>query len=201
MDKKDIYVYKYGDGFYINLTNDCCNDCTFCVRNEGNAIDGHDLWLKCEPTAMEVIEQLNANDLAAAKEIVFCGYGECTYKIDTVIEVAKFIHSIGKKTRINTNGLGNSINNRDIVPQLLGNIDVVSISLNESDAIKYDEVSRSVYGLQAYGMILEFAELCVKAGIETIFTVVDCIPKEDIEICKNVAKSVGAKLRVRELIG
>ena len=45
--------------------------------------------------------------------------------------------------------------------------------------------------------MLDFACGCVKYGIKTILTVVDVIPKENIEKCAEIAKEVGAIFRVR----
>ena len=48
--------------------------------------------------------------------------------------------------------------------------------------------------------MIEFAKLCVSHGGNVVFSVVDCIGKEDIEKARGIADSVGAKLRVREMI-
>jgi len=107
------FVYRYGDNLYVNLTNKCCNDCTFCIRNNGDGIgDSGDLWLSREPSAQEVIDGIKKH--GEFNELVFCGYGEPTYKVAEMVEVAAFAHSLGKKTRLNTNGLGNLINKRDL---------------------------------------------------------------------------------------
>ena len=123
------FVYRYGDNLYINLTNKCCNDCDFCIRNNGDGIgESGNLWLSREPSADEVIALIESFD--NYDEIVFCGYGEPTYKTEIMIEVANFVHGKGKKTRLNTNGLGNLINGRNIVDDLKTAIDTMSISLN-----------------------------------------------------------------------
>ena len=73
------FVYRYGDNLYVNLTNKCCNDCTFCIRNNGDGIgDSGDLWLSREPSSDEVIEAIKRH--GEYVELVFCGYGEPTYK-------------------------------------------------------------------------------------------------------------------------
>ena len=192
------FVYRYGDNLYVNLTNKCCNDCTFCIRNNGDGIgDSGDLWLSREPSAQEVIDGIKKH--GEFNELVFCGYGEPTYKVAEMVEVAAFAHSLGKKTRLNTNGLGNLINKRDIVPDLTGAIDEVSVSLNNDNAEDYDSVCRSAYGLYAFSAMLEFAAACVKAGIDTVMSVV-AVDGVNIDKCRSVAEKVGAKLRVREYI-
>lgn len=196
----DTYVYKFEKNLYINLTNRCCNDCTFCLRNNMDGIDGNNLWMEREASAEEIIELVKQFKLGDYEDVVFCGYGESTYRIEELKKVAGYVHSIGKKTRLDTNGLGNIINGRDIVPELKGLIDKVSISLNQCNASKYDEVSRSIYGVEAYDEMLAFTDECVKVGMDVLLTVVDVIPKEDIELCRKIASDHGARFRVREYI-
>ncbi len=194
----DTYVYFFEGRLYINLTNKCCNDCTFCLRNNMDGIEGNNLWLKREGTKEEIVELIK-KDLNFT-DAVFCGYGESTYRVDDMIYIADFLHGVGKKVRLDTNGLGNLINGYDIVPKLKGKIDFVSVSLNEADAVKYDEVSRSIYGVEAFCAMLEFTRECIAAGIKAKMTVVDVIPQEDIEKCRRICEQMGAEFRVRELI-
>lgn len=200
------YVYEIGGNLYSNLTNRCSNACTFCVRNydtdrkKPHGYEGYDLWLDKEPTAEEVIAALEKYNLAKYKELVFCGYGEPTYRFDVLEEVAAYAHKKGLRTRINTNGQGNAIQGKDISERLCKAIDVIGISLNEVTPEKYDAICRSIFGKKAFDIMLDFARLCVSHGGNVIFSVVDCIGKEDIEKAEEIAKSVGAKLRVREMI-
>lgn len=193
MDKQ--YVYQTGGQTYINLTNRCSNRCDFCIRNNPVGIEGCDLWLEKEPEAEEVIEGLRR---IGASDVVFCGYGEPTMRLDVLLKVARYVKDQGGRVRINTNGLGSRENGRNIAPELAPVTDVVSISLNQSSAEKYDAVCHSKYGKEAYEIMLQFARDCVAAGMETVMTVVDVIPKEDIERCRAIVEATGAKLRVRE---
>lgn len=195
--KDNVFAYIYGDNLYINLTNKCCNDCTFCLRNSGDGVDGNVLWLQREPSAQEAIDAAEKLLTPKVREMVFCGYGEPCYKVAEIVEVARFAHARGLKTRLNTNGLGNLINGRDIVGDLKGAIDVVSVSLNEANAEKYNRVCRSVYGENAYQALKDFTLKCAESGIKTIMTVVDVIDAEDIALCERTAKECKATLRVR----
>ena len=195
---RENFVYRYGDNLYINLTNFCPNDCTFCIRNNGDGIgDSGNLWLDREPSASEVIELIKAQ--GGFNEIVFCGYGEPTYKVTEMVEIAKFVKSEGHITRLNTNGLGNAVNGRDIVPELSGVIDIISVSLNADNAVDYDKVCRSAYGLKAFDEMLDFTRRCAKAGINTAMSVV-AVDGIDIDKCQKIADELGVKLRVREYI-
>ncbi len=200
MKKRDnVYAYMFGGNIYVNLTNRCCNNCTFCLRNTGDGVSGNVLWLEREPTASEAkaaVEKLLGEN-PSVKEVVFCGYGEPTYKLGEMLEVAKAAHAKGLKTRLNTNGLGSLVNGRDITPELRGAIDVVSVSLNESSAEKYDNVCKSIYGEKAFDELKDFAARCAALGIDTVMSVVDVIGEEAVRECEAIANKCGARLRVR----
>ncbi|MFZ5975012.1 MAG: TatD family nuclease-associated radical SAM protein [Bacillota bacterium] len=196
---KDVYAYDYyGEGTYINLTNRCTNRCTFCIRSTKEGVGGHELWLKHEPDANEVLEQLWA--LPPSDEVVFCGYGEPTMRLDVLLEVARAAKQKGKRVRINTNGHANLIHKRNIVPELAGLVDTVSISLNAPDAKSYNEICRPD-DEQAFQAVLDFARACAGVIPKVVFTVMDIIGEEAIEKCRALAKETGAELRVRTCIG
>ena len=105
----DTYTYVIGNNCYVNLTNRCTNRCTFCVRNGKQTFEGYDLWLKeGEPTAEQV--EAGIGDPARYTEVVFCGFGEPTYRLDVMLAVCDWVHAHGGKTRLNTNGHGSIIN-------------------------------------------------------------------------------------------
>jgi len=173
---------------------------------DGGILLSDQLWLQKEPTAQEVIELLQKKDLTAFKEVVFCGYGEPTYRLAEIIEIAKYLDcraslAMTKKTpvRLDTNGHGSFLNGRDIAPELEGLIDKVSISLNASTAERYDSICKPLIP-GAYGEMLDFAKSCITAGIDTQFSVVDVLPADEIEKCRDIALKLGAGFRVREYI-
>ena len=185
---------------YVNLTNRCHNACVFCIRNTGDGVKGTPLWLNKEPTADEVLLAFeNVKDYITDGEVVFCGYGEPTERLDVLTDCAARLKKTGYKLRLNTNGLGDLVNGKSIAP-LLKDFDTVSVSLNESDADKYAKVTKSAYGTVAFDAVIKFACDCKKEGIYTVFTVVDTIGGADIEECKKIAERTGIPLRVREYI-
>lgn len=199
--RKDTYVYELDGNVYINLTNKCSNGCEFCVRNERASYYGNYLWIRHgDPTAEKVIAELEKKDVSAYKELVFCGFGEPTYKMGEMTAIAEYAHSRGLKTRLNTNGQGNLINKRDIVPELKGKIDLVNVSLNAPDAESYQKICHSQYRLDAFPALVEFAKSCVKNGVACRFSVVDCIGAEAVESCRRLAESEGVPLYVRKYI-
>ena len=194
----DTYVYRLDGAYYINLTNACNNDCTFCLRNEYCGVGGYDLKLGRDPEVADIIAEFEK--LPDVKEAVFCGLGEPTMRLDVLLDVARYLKKRGVHVRLNTNGLGSEFAGEDISPRLKGLVDVVSISLNASNAAEYDRLCRSAYGEEAYDLMLDFARRCAEQGIETVLSVVDIIGPEEIEKCRTIAEGVGAKLRVRSYI-
>ena len=204
--KKDMtIVYKEWDGLYINLTNRCPCNCTFCIRQSSkNEFDNIEtLWLEHDPSSEEVIEELKKYDLSESTkfhEIIFCGYGEPTEAFDTLIKVADYIKSVSKlPIRINTNGLGNLINKKDITPMLKGRIDAVSISLNSSNPKIYEKTVRPIYKDKAFPALLDFAR---KAGQfvpnVTLSTVDTTISHDDEKKCADICHNLGVNYRIRE---
>ncbi|MBQ3310855.1 radical SAM protein [bacterium] len=200
----DTYVYAIEDNvenistLYVNLTNNCTNSCIFCIRNLVDEIKGKRMWLESEDfSANNVIAQFDMYN--KPDEVVFCGYGESLMKFDLLKEIATYVKKQNIKTRINTNGIGNVINKRDIVPELADIIDEVSISLNAPNKEQYNLISRPKYE-NAYDAMLDFAKKCVENNIKTTLTVVDEYPdyKLDIPKCKEIADKIGAGFKIRK---
>jgi TatD DNase family protein len=188
-------AYQIGDSLYLNITNRCTSKCTFCIRYKTKVFNSeHELWLKKEPTAKEVIEAIG--DLAKYKEVVFCGYGEPLIRLDAVIEVSKWLKVKGARVRIDTNGHGSLIHKRNIVPELEGLIDSISISLNAQNRKVYNEVCRPDFGEDAFDAIIEFARECKKYIPEVELTVVG-ISQIDVKAAKKIADDLGVSFRVR----
>lgn len=201
-NRKDTYVYTLDGNLYINLTNKCSNGCDFCVRNERSSYYGNYLWLRNgDPTVEKVIAATKGfGDLSRFKEVVFCGFGEPTYKVAEMVALCDYFHEKGLKTRLNTNGQGNLINKRDIVPDLKDKIDFVNISLNASCVEKYQPICRSQFGESGFSGLIEFAKLCRKNEVACRFSIVDCIGEDEVEACKRLADSVKIPLYVRKYI-
>ncbi|MCI1273839.1 MAG: TatD family nuclease-associated radical SAM protein [Clostridiaceae bacterium] len=199
-------AYFLDGKIYINLTNRCTNDCVFCLRSEKSDVCGQEMWLDSEDfSAAEVISQLDfqIKNHKEVKDIVFCGYGEPTLKLDILKEVAKYVKEkySDKKIRINTNGTANIVYKRNIVPELKGLIDTISVSLNAENEKEYNRLSQPKLN-DAYNGVLNFMKASSDCGIETVASIVDGYNGEhhDIDLCKKIAKDNGATLRVREYI-
>ncbi len=193
-------VYKVKKGLYVNFTNRCPSNCTFCLRNDSDTVYGSEpLWLEREPSVKEVIEAIEVEDLNAFNEIVFCGYGEPTERLEDLLEIAKYIkEKYNIKIRINTNGLSDLINKKDTTPMFEGVIDVISISLNTPNKEKYFELTRNKFGIDAFDSLLEFAKNAKKYVDKVILTTVSTtITKEEEEECQRIADRLGVDYRIR----
>ena len=197
-------VYILDGKIYINLTNACTNDCKFCLRQQKDDVQGTNMWLSSEKiSSNDVIEQLKKHEDKISKGITFCGYGEPTIKFDVLKEVASFIKNNYPNTyiKVNTNGHGNVINKKDILPELKRLVDEFSISLNAQNKELYNVLSQPKVN-DAYNEMLKFAKESVTLGFKTTMSVVSGFENCDVNIseCENIAKNIGADFRNREFI-
>ena len=193
-------TYPVNKGLYINMTNRCPCNCTFCLRHNAEGVYGSDsLWLDREPTVQEVCDSVDTWDLTQFDEVVFCGYGEPTERLEDLLLVAKYIKAKGDiKIRINTNGLADLIWQKQTAPSLKGLIDTVSISLNTPNQEVYLKVVRPKFGVGSYDAMLRFAKDCTAYVPNVVMTVVDVVTsKEEQEQCRKICENIGARLRVR----
>ena len=137
-------TYPVKNGIYVNMTNRCPCACTFCLRHNGEGVYGSDsLWLDREPSLAEVCESMDSWNLDDYSEVVFCGYGEPTERLDDLLKAAAHIKTKSNiKIRINTNGLSDLINKERTAPKLKGLIDTVSVSLNTASKEDYFKTVR-----------------------------------------------------------
>ena len=150
-------------------------------------------------TIEEVIAEFESIDISLYDEIIFCGFGEPTERLDAIIEISKYIkkRNSNMPTRINTNGLGDLINKKEIAPLLKDLIDTVSISLNAPTAEEFYEITKNKFGIESYEAMKKFAVSCKSYIPNVVFTVVDCIGEDDIKTSQKVCDDLGIKLRVR----
>lgn len=202
--KDDNLVYLLDGKVYINLTNNCTNNCVFCIRDIKEDVVGANLFLSTENVkAQDVINQLEAMKDKLSSEIVFCGYGEPMLKLSVLKEVASYIKEKYPDTvlRVNTNGQANLIYKRNVLPELKGLIDKFSVSLNGESEEVYNRISLpNVVG--AYEAVKEFIKEAVREGFDTTATIVTNYKGYDVDIqkCIEITNALGAKFRERPWI-
>jgi len=192
---KTSYTYLLSNSLYINITNRCNADCTFCRRKEDPFLHGYNLGMKKseEPKADIYIKEIG--DPTKYDEIVFCGYGEPTIRWGIVKEIAKYVKENGGKTRINTDGHGNLINKSDITPEMKDLIDVVSISFNSFDSKQYAKLMR--VSEDHFEEMKKFARLAKPFVKKVVMSVVSLDEVEIEKSRKVVEEEIGAEFRVR----
>jgi len=186
---------------YINVTNHCNCSCTFCLRQKKHMAEQSTLWYKDgEPSVEEFKAALDAVPWEYFKEIVFCGFGEPTMRLDVLVELLHYVKEIQPTlpTRLNTNGLANLAYSEDITPKFKGVLDTISISLNASNAERYYELTRAKYGVQSYEAMLDFAQKAKAYVPNVVLTIVDHVEGPDeIAKCQAICDARGLTLRVR----
>lgn len=193
-------LYEVHNNLYVNMTNRCPCACTFCLRQTRDEMNNSgSLWLEREPTADEVKAEFKKFDIDKYGEIVFCGFGEPTERLDDVLEVCRFIKdTYGKTIRINTNGLSDLIHGKNTAPSFEGLIDIVSISLNTPNKERYLELTRSRFGIESFDAMLRFAKNVKKYVKKVVLsTVATTLTEEEEKECARICAEVGAEYRIR----
>ena len=205
MRKSMCITYVVDGSLYFNMTNKCSNRCEFCIRNNGDGAYGSDsLWLEREPTLDEVMNSVLSRDLTAYPELIFCGYGEPTYRLEDAVAVAKAVKEKRPemKVRINTNGHSDLILGKNTAPMYEGVFDVVSISLNTPSPSRYQEICHSIFGEESHTALITFAKNVKQYVPKVILSVVkETLTAEEIEQCRAISESAGVTLRIRDYIG
>ncbi len=197
-----VITYPLKSGLYVNLTNRCPCACVFCLRQNSPGVFGTEsLWLEREPTVEEIVASIKSHNLDDFTEIVFCGYGEPTERLDDLLAVAKCVKGLKPNilVRINTNGLSDLIHGEPTAAKLEGLVDTVSISLNTPDPEEYLKICRPKFGLGSWQAMLDFAKSCREYVPDVVMTIVGS-PVTTLEVqekCKAITDELGVRLRIR----
>jgi TatD family-associated radical SAM protein len=189
--------YQIGNNLYLSITDRCTLECAFCPKTFGDmTVKGYDLTFDHRPTAEEVIASID--DPASYDEVVFCGYGEPTLRLNLLLQVARYIKQHGGRVRVNTDGLCNLIHKHDTLPQLAECVDALSVSLNAQNSEIYDTHCRpNLPG--SYEAMLEFLRRAPEYIADVTATAIDGLEGVDIAACETIAKAMNVKFRHRTL--
>lgn len=194
IDQSTKIAYVIRNSLYLNITNRCTNSCTFCAKFKDFTVKGHQLCLEHEPDHDEVINAIG--DPEQFDEVVFCGYGEPLLRLELVKQIADWLKEQDKKVRINSDGQANLVHGRNILPELQGRVDAISISLNAPDAATYQEHCQSEFGEAGYEAIKAFL-VEAKSYIPEVTATAVALPGLDLEACREVADELGVAFRAR----
>jgi TatD family-associated radical SAM protein len=201
-DEKPRTVYWLDDKLYLNITNKCSNRCIFCFRNFKRGVAEFTLKLAAEPSFEQIAVELGeAMGRKPWREVVFCGFGEPTERLDLLLELARWIKQRcgNVPLRVNTNGHALVLNpNRDVVAELkAAGVERVSVSLNAGDEKTYSEVCKPSFA-GAFEAVLEFirkAKLLLDVEVTAVTT-----PEVDLHKVEALAKQLGVTFRLRQCI-
>lgn len=194
-------VYDIGNNRYINLTDRCTLSCQFCPKfsQDSHQVHDYDLSLPVRPEIEEIIQQLgDPADFPKFDQLVFCGFGEPTLRLKPLLAIAKHIKQHGGSVRINTDGLGNKTNKRNILPELAECVDALSISLNAQNESVYQQHCQPALK-DSYSAVLEFIRLAPQYIPDVTASAIDGLDGVDIQACEQIAKNAGVKFRRRVL--
>lgn len=193
-------LYQVHNNLYVNLTNRCPCACTFCLRTTRDQMEqSGSLWLDHEPSVQEVKKEFDQFDLNLYDEVVFCGFGEPTERLEELLEIAKYVKdTYHKPTRLNTNGLSDLIHGKDTTSLFEGLFDTISISLNTPSPEKYLELTRSKFGIISFEAMLTFAQKVSNYVKNVVFTTVSTtLSREEEEECQEICNRIGVTYRIR----
>jgi len=194
-------VYWLGSSLCLNIANRCSSNCYFCFRHYWRGIGGFDLRLIREPSVTDVINELLTEiHRGHWREVVFCGFGEPTIRLDCVLQVTRWIKEYSNlRVRIDTNGHGYLLNpRREVVGEFKeAGVDDVSVSLDGHDKETYDKVCRPIFP-DAYELVLEFVQKARRL-LNVEITAVR-LPEIKISEVERLSLQLGAEFRLREYI-
>ncbi len=192
-----VHAYGLHGNCYLNLTNRCTLRCRFCPKFNGLwQVQGYPLRLHSEPDVDTLVAAVG--DPCAWKEVVFCGLGESTLRLDTLLETARRLRESGVRLRLNTDGLANQVHGRDVIPQLATVFDALSVSLNAQNAAVYALHCRP-QSEDAYPAVIDFLRRAADHIPSVTATAIDGLAGVDVDACADIAAGIGVAFRRREL--
>ncbi|HEY5996776.1 MAG TPA: TatD family hydrolase, partial [Candidatus Deferrimicrobiaceae bacterium] len=187
--------YKIRNSLYLNLTNRCTNACVFCAKRHDFHVKGHLLKLADEPTVQAVLDEVG--DPTRYDEVVFCGFGEPLLRLEEVKAIAKALKDKGATIRINTDGLASLVHGRDVLPELSGLVDALSVSMNAGDAESYARICPNRHGTASFPALLDFLREAPK-HIPSVTATAVALPGLDTDAIARLAASIpGIVFRLR----
>lgn len=190
-------AYPIENRLYLSITDRCTLVCEFCPKTQGSMqVHDYDLTIDRRPEFDEVIAAIG--DPAGYEQIVFCGFGEPTLRLKLLLEVATWIKERGGSTRINTDGLANLVHKRNVVPEMVGKIDALSVSMNAQNEVIYNQHCQpQLEG--SFEAMLDFLKAAGQQLPSVTATAIDGLEGVDVEACHQLATACGVDFKARKL--
>lgn len=190
-------VYDIGESRYINLGDRCTLRCQFCPKFNGSKqVHQYDLSLSERPSEQQIIDALG--ELKPDQEVIFCGFGEPTLRLKPLLSIAQYLKMHGARVRVNTDGLGNLVHKRNILPELSQHVDALSISLNAHSADVYQQHCQPQLP-GSYEAVCAFIQQAPRYINQVTVTAIQGLSGVDIAACQTIAEQAGASFRIRYL--
>ena len=189
--------YTIGDRLYLNITDRCTLGCRFCPKHQGShRVHDYDLTLHHRPTQAEILVAID--DPRRFREVVFCGFGEPTLRLKVLLDTARHIKLNGGRVRVNTDGLANLVNKRNVLPEMAGCVDALSVSMNAQNAALYQRhCDPALPG--SFAAMQAFLRQAPDYIDEVTATAIDGLAGVDVAACEQLAARLGVGFRRREL--
>ncbi len=197
MTLQQTIAYTIDDRRYLSITDRCTLACEFCPKTLGSMqVHDYDLSFNHRPDTDEIISAMG--QVSDFSWIVFCGFGEPTLRLKTLLEVATHIKQQGGRVRLNTDGLANRVHKRNVLPEMAGCIDALSVSLNAQNETIYNR--HCVPALEnSWQSMLDFLQLAPASIADVTATAINGLDGVDIAACRQLAEDRGVKFKQREL--
>ncbi|MEE9491924.1 MAG: TatD family nuclease-associated radical SAM protein [Gammaproteobacteria bacterium] len=191
-------TYSIRDSLYLNVCDRCTLACGFCPKYRDNDVHVYEynLGLETLPSAEEIIAEID--DPAMYEQVVFCGFGEPTLRLAVVLQVARFVKENNGFVRLNTDGLANRFHKRNVLPEMQGRIDAISVSMNaQNEAVYNMHCHPAMKG--SFDAMLSFLKAASDYIPQVTATAINGLEGVDIDACEKLAKACGVEFRRREL--
>lgn len=205
------YCYGQQTSLYLNVTNRCSNDCVFCVRRHRGGLGNGRLRGDEEPGLEQLMAAVEKHGGAESfEEIVWCGFGEPTFRLDLITAASPLFRRCGARVRLNTNGHACQIHGHDVVPEIVEAVDAVSVSINAPSRERYLELCRPCLeactdeptgsdSAELWEAMLELlTRVCESSDDVQASVVGSVLTRDEIDSCRALALARGCRrLRVR----
>ena len=199
--QKPVLAYTIGNKRYLNITDRCTLHCTFCPKYcTTPRVHEFDLSLPQRPETSDIIHALG--EPSDYREVVFCGFGEPTLRLKPLLEIATHIKQCNGRVRINTDGLANLVHKRNVLPQLAGCVDTLSVSMNaQSEALYQQHCQPALAG--SFQAMLDFLQQAPDYIESVTATAIDGLEGVNIHACRELAeqRNVAFRRRVLDVVG
>ena len=197
MTAAPVIAYPIADRLYLSITDRCTLACRFCPKTLGSMqVHDYDLSMDHRPGVDEIIAAMG--DISDYTSIVFCGYGEPTLRLKVLLDVAREVKRREGHVRVNTDGLANLVNKRNVLPEMSGLVDALSVSMNAQNESVYNTHCDPALP-ESWQAMLDFLAQAPRWVPDVTATAINGLDGVDIEACRALARKLGVAFRQREL--